>query len=160
MINNILKILEDDARTTTKQIATMTGQSEEEISGAIQKSEKDRVILKYKAIINWDKVVEERVWALIQVQASPQKNVGFDSIAERISQFPVARSVYLVSGSHDLVILATGKNEREIADFVSQKLAPIEGVKGTVTNFMLKRYKEDGEILDGIEEVKRQSIVL
>ncbi|MFC1910578.1 Lrp/AsnC family transcriptional regulator [Chloroflexota bacterium] len=160
MINNILKILEDDARTTLKQIATMTAQSEQVVSAEIQQAEKDKVILKYKAIVNWDKVEEERVWALIQVQASPQKNVGFDSIARRISQFPIARSVYLVSGSHDLVILASGRSEREIADFVSQKLAPIDGVKGTITNFMLKRYKEDGEILDGTEKVKRQDIVL
>lgn len=160
MMKNILKILEDDARTKTSQIATMTGLSSEEVTRVIEQAEKDRIILKYKAIINWDKVENERVWALIQVQASPQKNVGFDAIAQRLSQFPVARSVYLVSGTHDLLILAAGKSEHEIADFVSQKLAPIEGVKGTVTNFVLKRYKEDGEILEGGEEVRRQPMIL
>lgn len=160
MMKNVLKILEDDARTTTNQIATMTGVSGEEVTKVIEQAEKDRIILKYKAIVNWDKVEDERVYALIQVQATPQKNVGFDAIASRISHFPVARSVYLVSGTYDLLIVAAGKSEREIADFVSQKLAPIEGVKGTVTNFVLKRYKEDGEVLEGAEEVKRQKMVL
>ncbi|MBM2825282.1 MAG: transcriptional regulator AsnC family, partial [Dehalococcoidales bacterium] len=86
--------------------------------------------------------------------------VGFDSVAERIYRFPQARTVYLLSGSYDLLVLVTGKTLHEVADFVSQKLAPIEGVQGTVTHFMLKRYKEDGEILAGREEVKRQPVIL
>lgn len=159
MIKEILKILEGDARTTTKQIATMTGIPSTEVTKLIKQAEQDRSILKYKTVINWEKVGNEQVWALIEVKVSPQRDVGFDAIAERIYRFPQARTVYLVSGTYDLLVIVTGKTIHEAADFVSQKLAPIEGVQGTVTHFMLKRYKEDGEILDGREEVKRQPVV-
>ena len=103
---------------------------------------------------------DEQVWALIEVRIIPQRDVGFDAIAERIYRFPQARSVYLASGAYDLVVLVMGKTMHEVADFVAQKLAPIEGVQGTVTHFVLKRYKEDGEILEGKEEVKRQPVTL
>jgi len=160
MIKDILKILEDDALTTTKQMATMTGIPSAEVAKLVEQAEKDRIILKYKAVVNWDRVEGEQVWALIEVKVTPQKDVGFDSIAERIYRFPQARSAYLASGEYDLAILVVGKTEHEVADFVSQKLAPIEGVQGTVTHFILKRYKEDGEILEGEEEVKRQPVIL
>ena len=160
MIKDILKILEDDARTTTKQISTMTGTPGAEVAKLIKQAEKDRIILKYKTMINWEKVREEQVWALIEVKITPQRDVGFDSIARRIYRFSEARTVYLVSGTYDLLVLAVGKTMHEVADFVAQKLAPIEGVQGTVTHFMLKRYKEDGEILEGKEEVKRQPVIL
>ena len=160
MENEILKILENDARTTTKQISTMTGTSSTEVSKLIKQAEKDRIILKYKAIINWDKIKNEQVWALIEVKLTPEKDVGFDSVAERIYRFPQTRTVYLISGTYDLFVLVVGKNNREIADFVSQKLSHIEGVQGTVTQFVLKRYKEDGEIIEGKEEIKRQPVTL
>ena len=160
MIKEILKILEGDARTTIKQISTMTGASKDKVAKAIKQAEKDRIILKYKTVINWDKVEDEQVWALIGVKLIPQKDVGFDSIAERIYRFPQARTVYLVSGTYDLMVLVVCKSSHEIADFVSQKLAPIEGVHETVTQFLLKRYKEDGEIIEGREEVKRQPVIL
>jgi len=160
MLKEILKILENDARTTTKQISTMTGASSTEVAKLIKQAEKDRTILKYKTVINWEKVGEKQVWALIEVKVTPQRDVGFDSIAERIYRFPQARTVYLVSGTYDLLVLITGKTMHEVADFVSQKLAPIEGVQGTVTHFVLKRYKEDGEILEEEEGVKRQPVVL
>ena len=160
MIKDILRILENDARITTKQIATMTGTPSDEVARLIKQAEKDRTILKYKTVINWDKVREEQVWALIEVRVTPQRDVGFDSIAERIYRFPQARTVYLMSGTYDLLVLVMGKTMHEVADFVSQKLAPIEGVQGTVTHFVLKRYKEDGEILEGKEEVKRQPVIL
>lgn len=160
MENEILKILENDARTTTKQISTMTGTSSTEVSKLIKQAEKDRIILKYKAIINWDKVKNEQVWALIEVKLTPEKDVGFDSVAERIYRFPQTRTVYLISGTYDLFVLVTGKNNHEIADFVSQKLSHIEGVQGTVTQFVLKRYKEDSEIIEEKEEVKRQPVIL
>ena len=160
MIKDILKILESDARTTTKQISTMTGTPSTKVTKAIKQAEKDRTILKYKTVINWDKVGDEHVWALIEVKATPQKDVGFDSIAEHICRFPQVHSLYLASGDYDLVVLVIGKSEHEVADFVSQKLAHIEGVQGTVTHFVLKRYKEDGEILEGKEEVKRQPVTL
>ena len=160
MIKDILKILENDARITTKQIANMTGTSSTEVARLIKQAEKDRTILKYKTIINWDKVAEEQVWALIEVKVTPQRDVGFDSIAERIYRFPQVRTAYLVSGTYDLLVLVVGETMHEVADFVSQKLAPIEGVQGTVTHFVLKRYKEDGEILEEKEEVKRQPVIL
>ena len=160
MMKEILKILENDARTTTKQISAMTGAPGTEVNKLIKQAEKGRIILKYKTVINWDKVENEHVWALIEVKVTPEKDVGFDSIAERIYRFPQARSVYLLSGTYDLLVLVTGKTMHEVAEFVTQKLALIEGVNGTVTHFMLKRYKEDGEILEGGEETKRQPVIL
>jgi DNA-binding Lrp family transcriptional regulator len=160
MLSEILRILENDARISTKQIAAMTGISTAEITKLIKQAQKDRVILKYKAVVNWDKVEDERVWALIDVKVTPQKDVGFDAIAERVYRFPQARSVYLASGEYDLAVLVVGKTEHEVADFVSQKLATIEGVQGTATHFILRRYKEDGEILEEMAEIKRQRVVL
>lgn len=160
MKKEVLKILEGDARSTPKQIATMTGGSAAEVTRLIKQAEKDRVILKYKTIINWEKAGEEQASALIEVRVAPQRDAGFDAVAERIYRFPQARSVYLLSGTYDLLVLVTGKNMNEVADFVSQKLAPMEEVQGTVTHFMLKRYKEDGEILDGKEETRRQPVIL
>jgi len=160
MLKEILKILESDAKISTQKISIMTGIPKDEVAKAIKKAEKDRIILKYKTVINWDKVEDEQVWALIGVKLTPQKDVGFDSIAERIYRFPQARTVYLVSGTYDLIVLVVCQTSHEIADFVSQKLAPIEGVQETVTQFLLKRYKEDGEIIEGGEEVKRQPVTL
>lgn len=160
MLKEILKILEKDARTTIKQLATMTGASEGEVAKLIKKAEAERTILKYKTMINWDKVGDEQVRALIEVKVTPQRDVGFDSIAEHIYRFPQAHSVYLVSGTYDLAVLVIGKTMHEIADFVTQKLAPIEGVRGTATHFLLKRFKEDGEILEEGEGNKRQPVIL
>jgi len=160
MLKDVLKILEDDARTTPEQIARMTGLSLDEIKKTVKKAEDDRTILKYKTVVNWDKVAGEQVRALIEVKITPQRDVGFDAIAERIFRFPEARSVYLVSGAYDLVALVAGKSMHQIADFVSQKLAPIEGVQGTATYFLLKRYKEDGEVLEVSDGTKRQPVIL
>ncbi len=160
MLKDILKILEHDARTTPEQIAAMTGVPQTEATRLIKQAQEDRTILKYKTIVNWDRIEDEHVWALIEVKLTPEKDVGFDSMAERIYRFPQAHTVYLVSGSYDLFVLVMGKNNHEIADFVSQKLSHIEGVKETVTQFVLKRYKEDGEIVEGKEEVKRQPVIL
>jgi len=142
MLREILKLLQDDAHTTTKQISAMTGISSAEVTKQIKQAEKDRIILKYKAIINWDKVEDEQVWAVIEVKLTPEKDVGFDSVAERIYRFSQTRTVYLISGTYDLFVLVVGKTNHEIADFVSQKLSHIEGVQETVTQFVLKRYKE------------------
>ncbi|MDD5287968.1 MAG: Lrp/AsnC family transcriptional regulator [Dehalococcoidales bacterium] len=160
MLKDILKILENDARATPRQIAAMTGMPQAEVVRLIKKAQQDRTIIKYKAIVNWDKAENEHVLAWIGVRLEPQKDVGFDSIAERIYRFPQAHSVYLVSGTYDLMVMVIGKNNHEIADFVSQKLSHIEGVKETVTQFILKRYKEDGETMEGAEVIKRQAMVL
>ena len=160
MKKEVLKILENDARTTARQIATMTNATSAEVAKIIKQAEQDRTIVKYKTIVNWGKVGGEQVWALIEVRIIPQRDVGFDAIAERIYRFPQARTVYLLSGTYDLLVIVVGNTMHEVADFVAQKLAPIEGVQGTVTHFVLKRYKEDGEILEGKEETKRQPVML
>ncbi len=160
MEKEILSILENDARTTARQISAMTGTPSAEVSKFIKKAEKDRVILKYKALINWDKFGNEQVWALIEVKVTPEKDVGFDSVVRRIYRFPQTRTVHLISGTYDLFVLVAAKTNHEVADFVSQKLSRVEGVQGTVTQFVLKRYKEDGEIFEESKEVKRQPVML
>lgn len=159
-MKEILEILEKDARLSAEQIATMTGVPVSEVKEAIIKAERDRTILKYKTVINWEKWGREQVWALIEVRVQPQRDFGFDAIAERIYRFPEARSVYLVSGAYDLAVLVTARTMQEIASFVAQKLAPLESVLGTVTHFLLKRYKEDGEILEGEEKARRLPLTL
>ena len=154
-MKQIFEALEKDARLTPEQISTMTGIPAAEVEKTIKKAEKDRTILKYKTSINWAKLGEEQVWALVEVKVVPQRDVGFDAIAERIYRFPQAHSVYLASGAYDLAILVVGKTMQEIAVFVSEKLAPLDTVQGTVTHFILKKYKEDGEILEGGEGIKR-----
>jgi len=161
MLKDILKILENDARVSDKQIATMTGKSTAEVNEAVRRAEKDRIILKYKTVVNWDKVEsDEQVWALIEVRVKPEPEAGFDSIAERISRYEQVRSLYLASGTYDLLLVVVDKTEHKVADFVSQNLAHIDGVEGTVTHFVLKRYKEDGEILNGGEGAKRERVIL
>jgi DNA-binding Lrp family transcriptional regulator len=161
VLKDILKILENDARTSVKQIATMTGMPAAEVTKLIGQAEKDRVILKYKTVVNWDRVEENgQVWALIEVKVKPEPEAGFDSVAERIARYQQVRSLYLASGTYDLLLVVVGKSEHQVADFVSQNLAHIKGVQGTVTHFILKRYKDDGEALDGGEGEKRQPVIL
>jgi len=161
MLKDVLKILEKDARATDKQIATMVGVSAAEVNKAIKQAEKDKIILKYKTVVNWERVEgDEQVWALIEVRVKPEPEAGFDSIAERIARYEQVRTLFLASGTYDLLLVVVGKTEHKVADFVSQNLAHIEGVQGTVTHFVLKRYKDDGEILEGGEGVKRQPVML
>ncbi len=155
-MKEILRILEKDARKTPQQIATMTGIPVDQVEETIERAESDRTILKYKTVVNWDKLGEEQVRALVEVRVAPQRDVGFDAIAERIYRFPEARSVYLVSGTYDLAILVRGKTMQEISSFVAEKLAPLEQVQSTVTHFLLKRYKENGEIFHLPKEINRR----
>jgi DNA-binding Lrp family transcriptional regulator len=159
-MKQIFEALEKDARLTPEQISNMTGMPVADVKKAIKKAEQDRAILRYKAIIDWSKLGEEEVMALVEIKVVPQRNVGFDSIAERIYKFREARSVYLASGAYDLAVLVAGKTMQEIAVFVSEKLAPLETVQGTVTHFILKKYKEDGEIFEGGDGNKRQAVTL
>ncbi len=158
-MKQIFEALEKDSRLTPEQISTMTGIPVDEVKEVIKKAEQERTILKYKTVIDWSKLGEEQVWALVEVKVIPQRNVGFDAIAERIYKFPEARSVYLVSGTYDLAVLVAGRTMQEIAVFVSEKLAPLETVQGTVTHFILKKYKEDGEIFEGDEGFKRLPVM-
>jgi len=157
-MKEIFEALENDARLTPEKIATMTGIPIQDVKDAIKKAEEEKTILKYKTVINWAKLGEEEVLALVEVKVVPQRDVGFDSIAERIYRFPQARSVYLASGTYDLAILVAGETMQEIALFVSEKLAPLDAVQGTVTHFILKKYKEDGDIFEGGEGTKRLPI--
>jgi DNA-binding Lrp family transcriptional regulator len=159
-MKKIFEILEKDARVTPDQIATMTGMSEAEVKSIIEEAEKDRTIVKYRTMINWEKLGEEQVLALIEVRVQPQMDVGFNAIAERIYRFPEVRSAYLVSGGYDLAVLVSGKTMHEVAAFVTEKLATLHGVQGTVTHFLLRRYKEDGEILASGEEHRRLPLTM
>ncbi len=160
LLQEVLKILEEDAKQTPKQIAVMTGSTPEDVSRVIKEAEADGLILKYRALIDWEKAGNESVWALIEVKVTPQRTVGFDAIAERIYRFDEARTVYLMSGAYELAVLVCARSMHEIADFVTQKLAAIEGVTGTTSHFLLKRYKEDGVILAGHAGTNRQAVVL
>ena len=157
-MKEILRILEKDSRTTPAKISVMTGIPEPEVKKTIKKAEGDSIIIKYKTIIDWSKLDAEQVLALIEIRTIPRRDVGFDAIAERIYSFPQVRSVYLVSGTYDLAILVTGKSIQEVSSFVSEKLATLDSVQGTVTHFLLKRYKEDGEILVTKEKNSRQPL--
>jgi len=155
----VFEALEKDARLTADQVAAMTGVPANEVQKIIKKAEKDGTIVKYKTVINWAKVGEEQVWAFVEVKVVPQRNVGFGAIAERIYRFPQVKSVYLASGTYDLAILIAGKTMQEIAVFVSEKLAPMDTVQGTVTHFILKKYKEDGVIIEDEGEPRRLGVV-
>ena len=159
-MKQIFELLEKDARLTPDKISTLTGIPLKDVEKQIKKAEDERIILKYKTVVNWAKLGEEKVWALVEVKVIPQRNVGFDSIAERIYRFPQVWSVYLASGTYDLAILVVGDTMHDIAIFVSEKLAPLDEVQGTVTHFILKKYKEEGEILEGGEGTKRLPISL
>jgi DNA-binding Lrp family transcriptional regulator len=155
-MKEIFEILEQDGRATPGQIATMVDKPVREVERIIKQAEKDGTILKYKALVNWPKLGKEDVWALIEVRVTPQRGVGFDAIAERIYQSPEVHSAYVVSGTYDLALLVKGKNMQEIASFVTEKLAPLERVQSTVTHFLLKRYKESGEIFHLPKETNRR----
>jgi len=155
-MKEILEILEQNARATPAQIATMVGKPVKEVQKIIRQAEKDGTILKYKAVINWPKLGEGDIWALIEVRITPQRGVGFDAISERIYQFPEVYSAYLVSGTYDLSILVRGKNMQEISSFVAEKLAPLEQVQSVITHFLLKRYKEYGEAFHIPKETNRR----
>jgi len=159
-MDEILEILEKDARVTPEDIAKMLKKKPQKIKEAIKKFEKEGVILKYKAVINRELVkdADSQVRALIEVNITPQKDVGFDKISERIYSFPEVSSCYLVSGTYDLLLIVEGRDLHTVARFVAEKLAPLENIKGTTTHFLLKKYKEDGVILKHKEENKRIAI--
>jgi DNA-binding Lrp family transcriptional regulator len=144
----LLRLLEHDATVSTEQMATMLGAPVSEVARRVEDLEQSRVILRRKAVVNWERTGEDDVVALIEVRVSPQRDVGFGAIASRIARFPEARSVSLVSGTYDLSVEIVGRSLKEVASFVSEKLAPLDGVQGTTTHFLLRRYKFDGEIFD------------
>ena len=144
----LLQILKEDCRVPLEQLATMTGAPLEEVAQTIDQMEKSGVILRYAPIINWDRTDRERVEAMIEVRVTPQRDQGFDAIAERIYRFDEVKSVYLMSGAYDLMLEVQAESLRTLANFVSQKLATIDSVLSTATHFVLKKYKVDGVILE------------
>lgn len=159
-MDEILEILEKDARTTPEDIAKMLKLKTQGVKDTIKKLEKEGVILKYKAVINKDLIRAEdsAVRALIEVNIVPQKDVGFDKIAERIYSFSEVTSCYLISGTYDLLVVVEGRNLQTVSRFVAEKLSCLENIRGTTTHFLLKKYKEDGVVLKHRDENKRIAI--
>ena len=154
-MRELLELLEHDARRPVQELAAMLHRSEYEVEQQMKKLEKDRVILNYTTFIDWEKFGDDKVTAMIEVNVSPQREVGFDAIAERIYRFEEVRSVFLMSGSYDLLVIIEGKSLRDIANFVAKRLSTIEGVISTRSHFMLKPYKKDGVIIDNKEHDRR-----
>ena len=159
-MDKILKLLEDDATITPEQIAVMLSKEVGDIKEAVEKYEKNGVILGYKAIIDWDKTDREYVSALIEVKVTPQRDRGFDRIAEKIYNYPEVQSLYLMSGGFDFALIIEGKTMKEVAYFVAQKLAPIEFVTSTATHFVLKKYKDKGVVYGNTEIDERGNMPL
>ena len=148
-MEKLLRLLENDATLTSSELALMLEKEEGDIKKLIRQLEKDGVILGYQAIIDWDKTDKETVTALIEVKVMPQRDDGFDKIAEKIQNYPEIKGLYLMSGGFDFTVLIEGKTMKEVAYFVTQKLAPIDSVTATATHFVLKKYKDKGVIYGG-----------
>lgn len=144
----LITLLAENAKLSPASLAAMLDEREETVAAAIDRLEKSGVIRGYAAIVNWDKVERDQVTAMIEVKVTPQRSVGFDAVARRIERFPEVEAVTLVSGTYDLEVIVSGPRIQEVARFVSERLATIEGVESTTTHFILKRYKVDGVILD------------
>ena len=151
----VLDLLREDCRLPLEKLAVMLGVSTEEVAETIDSLERRRVILHYAPTISWDLTDRERVEAMIQVSVTPQRDMGFDAVARRIYRFEEVKSVYLMSGGYDLLVLVEAKSLKELALFVSSKLSTLEMVTGTQTSFVLKRYKEEGVIFDGSQSDNR-----
>ena len=151
----ILESLDQNAKLTVKELAVMLGETEESVAAAIAEMEEDRVICGYPTLINWEKFGDDTVTAVIEINLTPQREVGFDAIAERIYRFDEVRTVYLMSGSFDLLVIIEGKSLKDVANFVATRLSTIEGVTATRSHFMLKPYKKDGVIINDEERDRR-----
>ena len=158
-MKKLLQLLEDDCTLSHGQLASMTGMTEAEVAAAIAEYEKNRLILGYKAIVDWDRTDRETVTALMEVSVTPQRGEGFDRVAERTYQYDEVESVYLMSGSFDLTVIISGRTLKEVALFVGEKLAPLEDVTGTATHFILKKYKEKHLVFEK-QEVQEERFVL
>lgn len=157
-MKEILEILESNPRIALKEIAAMTGSTEAAVASKIKEMEKKGIIRKYKTVIDWEKAGEEYVYAIIELKVALRSRTGYDSIAERIAKFPEVRSVRLISGDHDLSLTVRGKSMKDVAFFVAEKIATLEQVQGTVTHFVLRTYKEDGDVLFEKERSERLAI--
>lgn len=146
MREELLAVIEKNSRIDLKELAVILGVEEIDVVNELQALEEEGVICGYHTLINWEKTSLDKVTALIEVRVTPQRGQGFDNVAERIYKYPEVRSVYLISGGFDLMVILEGKTLREVSSFVSDKLAPLEPVLSTATHFILKKYKDHGTI--------------
>jgi DNA-binding Lrp family transcriptional regulator len=151
-LREVLELLEEDGRMRPEEIAVRLGRDVDWVISTLRQLEEEKVILGYKALVNWDRVGGNGVTAIIDVKVTPEREVGFDKVAERIYRFPQVRSVYLMSGAYDLSVVIEGKTMKEVAFFVAEKLATLEFVQGTTTHFVLKKYKQDGVVFEESEK--------
>ena len=158
MREQILTFLEKNSRIDPKELAILLGSDEVTIMNEIAKMEEEKVICGYHTLIDWEKVSDEKVTALIEVRVTPMRGQGFDSIAERIYNYPEVRSVYLISGAYDLMVILEGKTLREVSNFVSDKLSTLDSVLSTATHFILKKYKDHGTAFAVKKEDEREMI--
>lgn len=147
MREQILAHLEKNSRIDLHELAVILGTDEVSIANEVSRMEKEKIICGYHTLIDWDKAGSEKVTALIEVRVTPQRGQGFDSIAERIYNYPEVKSAYLISGAYDLMVILEGKTLREVSDFVSAKLSTLDTVLSTATHFILKKYKDHGTIM-------------
>ena len=150
--NKVLSLLEGDARLTKENIAVMLDKSVGEIAKVIEELENEGVVLGYKALVDWDKTDREYVTALIELKVTPQRDRGFEKVAERIANYPEVKDMYLMSGAYDYCVIIEGKTMKQVARFVSEKLATIDSVLSTSTHFVLKKYKNNGVAFGQSEE--------
>lgn len=154
-MNKLLKLLEDNGKLTAEELAVMLGKETGDIKKMIDEYERDGVILGYQAMVDWDKTDREFVSALIELKVTPQRDRGFDRVAEKIYNYPEVTSVYLMSGSFDLAIMIEGKTMKDVALFVAQKIAPMDAIVSTATHFVLCKYKDKG-IIYGAKEIDQR----
>ena len=155
----LLHLLADDPRATITDLADILGESEKDIQSQIRYLEDNKIIVGYHTVINWDRANNDHVDAIIEVSAKPERDSGYDKIAERIAKFPEVTDMYLMSGKSEFFVSVSGKTMREVSDFVGQKLAPIDGVQATVTCFVLKTYKRDGVLMEFEQEEDDRQLV-
>ena len=157
-MTKLRRLLEEDCTLTPEQLASMADMTVEEVKAAIKKLEDDKIILGYKAIVDWDRTEREAVTALIEVKVTPQRGDGFDRVAERIYQYEEVESVYLMSGAYDLTVIISGRTLKEVAQFVGERLSTLEDVTGTATHFILHKYKEKHLIFERHEQQEKEWI--
>lgn len=157
-MSKLLRLLEADCTLTHEQLASMAGMTVDEVRKEIKQYEDDKVILGYKAIVDWDRTQRESVTALIEVKVTPQRGDGFDRVAERIYQYDEVESVYLMSGAFDLTVIISGRTLKEVAQFVGERLSTLEDVTGTATHFILRKYKEKHLIFERQEQQEKEWI--
>ncbi len=158
MREELLKVIEKNSRIDTKELAVILGVEEVEVVNELAALEAEGIICGYHTLVNWEKTSEEKVTALIEVRVTPQRGQGFDSIAERIYNYPEVRSVYLISGGYDLMVILEGKSLREVSAFVSDKLSTLDTVLSTATHFILKKYKDQGTVISSKKQDEREMI--